>query len=179
MSVLMVAWVGLLGSTGCKRSSGELSARAIGGDSVASDSRLSARQIIDAGIQFVDRPSFLCLPVEKLGLSASDQILAATSSCECVAPRIFFYQSSQSEIGSAVLLKFDYIEFDYSKCEELASSGAATGGMPIQLGVVLTLELADGITREFGVNLLYATQLNEAFISTAGRAVSSQMLVTR
>jgi hypothetical protein len=174
MVALMVAWIGVLGLAGCKQSNGELSLRAIGGDSAVSDSRLSARPVIDAGIQFIGRPNFLCLPIEKLGLGASDEVLAARSSCGCVIPQIVFYQSSQSEIGSAVLL-----DFDFSKGEFVDSINTDDRGTPVQLAVVVSLVLADSRTREFVVNLVFADELIESFISKIGRPEDSHMLVRR
>lgn len=101
---------------------------------------------IDAGVIFSDRANYLCMPLSRMGLSCSHKIKTLTSSCECVKPSVVQYLDSLSTTADGVLIEF---------VPDETTRGVAP--QAVQLGIVLTLTLMSGETREFTVNFLHTS----------------------
>jgi hypothetical protein len=63
--------------------------------------------LIDAGIVFADRASYLCLPFEKVGLPTDASVVSIESSCDCMAPSIGECVDTNGEPEKAVLLHYN------------------------------------------------------------------------
>lgn len=101
---------------------------------------------IDLGVVLADRAGYFCLPIEQLGLGAADTLVSAKSSCECIQPRLVEYVGSNGSPKPAIL--FEYVD-------ESAVSGGKFDPQPMNLGVIITVELASGKTHDFTVNVLH------------------------
>jgi len=100
-------------------------------------------QSVEAGIVFVDKNSYHCLPFEKIYLDEATVVTSVNTSCDCVRGSIVSYRKSQDEIAKGLLLEFGG-EFDLQD----------SGFQPTNVGVVVTLSLESGRTHELIVNLL-------------------------
>ena len=101
---------------------------------------------IDVGLVLSDRAGYFCLPIERLGLKAGETMVSVESSCECIEPRLVKYLGSDGSQRPAVLL--DYV------AESVGIAGTIDP-QPMNLGVIITVELASGKTHDFTVNLLH------------------------
>jgi hypothetical protein len=101
---------------------------------------------IDLGVVLADRAGYFCLPIEQLGFSATDTLISVKSSCECIQPRLVEYVGSDGSPKPAIL--FEYVD-------ESVGSGGKFDPQPMNLGVIITVELASGKTYGFTVNLLH------------------------
>ncbi len=69
---------------------------------------------VDAGVVFSDRSSYLCLPLDQVGLNASANIVSISASCKCVLPSIIQVKLPRNrsdddlsnQTGKAILLRF-------------------------------------------------------------------------
>ena len=77
----------------------------------------------DAGMFFIDEPSYVCVPFERLGISEDRNVVAVVSSCECVVPNVVRYQSGAQKSKSAVRLDLKAESKTESKAPLLASLG--------------------------------------------------------
>ena len=101
---------------------------------------------IDAGVVLADRAGYFCLPTERLGIEAVETLVSVTSSCECIEPRLVKYVGSDGSPKPAILLEY---------ADESVGPGGASDPQPMNLGVIITVELASGKTHDFTVNLLH------------------------
>jgi hypothetical protein len=92
----------------------------------------------DAGMFFIDEPSYVCIPFERLGISEDRNVVAVVSSCECIVPTIVRYQSGAQKSKSAV--RFDL------KAESKTES---KGPMLASLGVKMTIKFDSTEDLEF------------------------------
>ena len=106
--------------------------------------------LIDAGIVFADRASYLCLPFEKVGLPTDASVVSIESSCDCVSPSLVTYATSESSRASGILLQYGNESTFHG--DDPKSLPALP---PANLRVVFVLTLAGGRSYEFAVNLLH------------------------
>jgi hypothetical protein len=137
-------------------------------ESVRSASSKVSKTSWEAGMILAGRPGYQCLTLEAVGLKANDEVLSVTSSCDCLAPSLVKYATSQTAHASGILLQ--YVDESSPHGNGLARGSASSSeptSPPAHLGVIFKLTLADGSTHEFTVNLLHthlveAVSLNEA-----------------
>ena len=110
---------------------------------------------IDVGVVLANRSGYLCLPLEQLGLKTDDTPVSVATSCECIKPRLVQYVSSGGSHKPAILL--DYVN-------EPGGIASSIGSQPMNLNVVITVELGMGKTHDFTVNLMHTV------LASAGRA---------
>lgn len=101
---------------------------------------------INVGVVLADRAGYFCLPIEQLGLSAADTLVSAQTSCECIEPRLVEYVGSDGSPKPAILLEY---------VDGSAGSGGTSDPQPMNLRVIITVELASGKTHDFTLNLLH------------------------
>jgi len=101
---------------------------------------------IDVGVILPDRAGYLCLPIERLGIEADETLISVESSCECIEPRLVKYLGSDGSQNPAILL--DYVD-------ESVDIAGTHDPQPMNLRVIITVELASGKTHDFTVNLLH------------------------
>jgi len=106
--------------------------------------------LIDAGIIFADRASYLCLPFEKVGLPTDASVVSIESSCDCVSPSLVTYANSESSQASGILLR--YVNESTFHGDDPKSLPALP---PVNLRVVFVLTLAGGRSYEFTVSLMH------------------------
>jgi hypothetical protein len=63
--------------------------------------------IIDAGIIFADRSNYLCVPIERLGVHPSAEIVSVSTSCECVQAKMVSYSIDSVKQLRAILFEFN------------------------------------------------------------------------
>jgi hypothetical protein len=51
---------------------------------------------------FIDEPSYLCIPFERLGISEDRVVVSMTSSCDCVRPSLVQYRAGDKQSKSAI-----------------------------------------------------------------------------
>ncbi len=107
---------------------------------------VDAHYIIDAGVLLADQPSYLCVPLGRLGISSTDEVIAVNSSCECTEPSIVVYRETQSQLARA--LRVDILP------EPKASDSES---VPASLAVEVTLELAGGRSTTATIQFLHTT----------------------
>jgi len=103
--------------------------------------------VIDVGVVLHERPGYLCLPLEHVGLKADDAIVSVASSCECIEPRLVQYVGSYGASKPAIFLEY---------AEKSEDSGSKTFPQPMNLSVAISVELPSGKTHDFTVKLLHA-----------------------
>ena len=62
--------------------------------------------VVDAGIVLLDRDGYLCVPLQRLGISANSELGSVTSSCQCVQAEIINYAVGRGQTSRALLLTF-------------------------------------------------------------------------
>jgi hypothetical protein len=120
-------------------------------DRDAIDGTTESPIVVEAGVIFADRESYLCLPFERLCLPVATSVVSVASSCECVEPQVVAYRTQHGECAKAVLLRF--VKEDIEVIDPDAFS--STPIVAASLGVLVDVTLADGSTRSFKVNLLH------------------------
>ena len=105
----------------------------------------------DAGVLFANEESYLCLPLEKLGIDPAQEIVSVTSSCECVRPSVVRYLQRRSQEG--VALRLDFVE-DTQRQEHETS--------PCSLAVEIKLQFASGTEQSVTIQFLHTTQMGTA-----------------
>jgi hypothetical protein len=118
----------------------------------------NTRTVIDAGVVFADRESYLCLRLDQVGLAEDDTVASVASSCECVQPSVVSYRSAQGRDANAVLLRFVKDDRNDARRTKLDASND-TLITPVNLGVLIDLQLTEGSVRQFTVNFLHTSQL--------------------
>jgi hypothetical protein len=148
MLVLTVASLSCLTvlATGCSN-------LASGGDgksaSTTSSKLPSVQSVLDAGVVFSDRTSYLCWPFDAIGLEEGNEVQSIQSSCDCVQASVIDYPKVGNSLGRGLLIEFK------------AETHRKSKEVPAALGVVLTLQLANGSERVVTVNLLHTNSLSE------------------
>ncbi len=107
--------------------------------------------IYDAGVVFANEASYVCIPLEKLGIDVGEDIVSIKSSCECVRPSVVRYLKRKSVDG--VAMRFDFAE----------ESKAQVEPNPIALGVELTVQFANGGEQSVMIQFLHAPQCFQEF----------------
>jgi hypothetical protein len=106
--------------------------------------------------------------LDRIGLPPDAQIVRLDSSCECVKPRVVVYATPGSNSSRGILL--EYVPEDLGK--NLDQTAQATNHSPMLLGVIVQAHLADGTKREFSVDLLHTTLLENTVSATTLNEVS-------
>jgi hypothetical protein len=109
---------------------------------------------VDAGVVFIDRESYLCLPLERVGLPPDTHVTSIKASCDCVEPSLVKYVAPGGAVEKGLMLRFTAEPAGDSSSDR--SSQAA-----MSLGVLVDLQLNDGTTHRFTVNLLHTTIAKE------------------
>jgi hypothetical protein len=109
---------------------------------------------VDAGVVFIDRESYLCLPLERVGLSPDAHVTSIKASCDCVEPSLVKYVAPGGEVEKGLMLRFTV--------EPAGDSSSDRGTQAaMSLGVLIDFQLNDGATHRFTVNLLHTTIAKE------------------
>jgi hypothetical protein len=126
--------------------------------------------VLDAGIVLSDRPGYTCISLDRIGLPPDAQIVRLESSCECVKPRCVTYAAPGSQHARGILIEFvpEHRDTDPGK------GSNATQPPPMLLGVIVQVHLADGTQREFNVDLLHTTLLENTLSDTTSSDEVSQ-----
>jgi len=111
---------------------------------IASQSGRTAKNF-DAGVLFANEASYLCIPLERLGIGSAQEILSIKSSCECVRPSAVRYVRQISQDG--VALRLDFVK----------DSQAQDNMDPVSLAVTIKLQLASGIEQSVTIQFLHTT----------------------
>lgn len=114
-----------------------------------SQSRRTAKKF-DAGVVFANEASYLCIPLEKLGIDSAQEILSIKSSCECVRPSAVRYVRQISQDG--VALRLDFVK----------DSQTQDNSDPVSLAVSIKLQLASGIEHSVTIQFLHTTVRGKA-----------------
>jgi hypothetical protein len=130
-------------------------------ESVGSTSSNISKSSWEAGVILAGHSGYQCLSLEAVGLRASDEVLSVTSSCDCLAPSLVKYATSQSAHASGILLQYVDESTAHGNVSAHGDSTSVPASPPAHLRVIFTFTLADGSTHEFTVNLLH-THLVEA-----------------
>ncbi len=105
----------------------------------------------DAGVLFANEESYLCLPLEKLGIDPAQEILSVKSSCECVRPSVVRFLQRGSQEG--VALRLDFVE---------DTRGHAGETNPSSLAVEIKFQFASGTEQSVTIQFLHTTQTGTA-----------------
>ncbi len=108
------------------------------------ESRKSS-SVLDVGVLFANEGSYVCFPLEKLGIEAGREIVSITSSCECVRPSVVHYLQQSGVDG--VAMRLDFIED--SKSRDKVD--------PIPLAVVITVQCASRAVQSVTIQFLHTT----------------------
>jgi hypothetical protein len=100
--------------------------------------------IIDAGIIFSDRSNYLCIPIERLGLDPSEEIVSVRASCDCVTVEVVEYAGSLSRFDKAIFVTF-LPELEHGQSMDVGS---------VSLGVIIDLRTAGSEQSSFVLNFL-------------------------
>lgn len=97
---------------------------------------------------FVDNPSYICFPIERLGLSSDTLISSIATSCECVRGRLVSYKGPEDTEKLAIMLEF----------RNEGGPGIQSALHPVELGVDVTIVVTGGSKHEFTIKLLKTFQ---------------------
>jgi hypothetical protein len=114
----------------------------------------SSVSIVDAGVVFTDRSSYLCFPLERFGLERADEVLSVASTCDCIRPQLVEYLTAEKSSDRAVLLEF--------KHNESSKKSGYSDRLPAKLGVTIELKLSDGRLRSLALRLLLTSLTKES-----------------
>jgi hypothetical protein len=137
--LLSTAWV-VATASGCS----EAFDREQSSASTTASTTAAAITEFDAGVIFGNEASYLCIPLERIGLAA-DEIRQVTSSCECVRPSVVEYRDTANQTASA--LRLDFVVEPEGDDEPSAAN----------LAIQISFLLANGATQPFTVQLLHTT----------------------
>ena len=127
--------------TACDRPAGSLAS----GSQPVLDSVKSYRKApvrIDLGLIFADEESYVCFPLEKLGIDGRKEIVEVKSSCSCVKPTIVHVLYGESEKRGAI--RFDFVR----------EPKTANQRNPISLGVQVEVMFANGSSNSVYLDFL-------------------------
>jgi len=103
----------------------------------------SASREFDAGLVFLDRSNYLCVPLSRFQISGDQNPTVVSTSCNCVNASVVSYQLDTTAVGRAVLLEFEPT-FELASLEN-----------PSSLSVTVKLALSTGEARVLTVNFLH------------------------
>jgi len=126
---------------------------------VQSGETLANRVVIDAGIVFADESSYLCFPLNSLGIDQADSIEGMHCLCECIRPRLVRYLDHRREIVDAMRL-------DFVADGAMTSKDDRQSYRPSLLSVELKVVQANSVTQVV-VNFLHA-------LTTEGEALEGE-----
>lgn len=107
--------------------------------------------VFDAGVLFVHESSYVCLPLQKLGIDRSQAIVSIKSTCECVRPSIVRFLERRSQEG--VALRLDFVEDIRGHAHEID---------PRSLAVEIKLQFASGTDQTVTIQFLHTMQVGVA-----------------
>jgi hypothetical protein len=113
--------------------------------SATSAERSASERTFDAGMFFIDEPSFLCIPFERLGISEDRVVVSVTSSCDCIKPSVVKYRNGEQGSKSAIRLSLLAINDAVHKHSR-----------PVSLGVNVVVRYDDDQQQVFVVNFQHA-----------------------
>ncbi|GIX00130.1 MAG: hypothetical protein KatS3mg111_3462 [Pirellulaceae bacterium] len=128
-----------------------------------------AEPVFDVGIVLADRPGYLCLPFEQVGLPVAAQVEHLRASCECIDPRVVKIIDDRGDVVPALLLEFVPEPASGVTASTDGSAATSVGSAPPSalqlprgqnLGVIVDVALSDGAMHRFRVDLLH-THLHE------------------
>lgn len=102
------------------------------------------QSMIDAGIVFADEASYLCVPLSRLGISDSDEVLSVQTSCECTRPSVVQFDESPSKTARALRIDF-----------RPEPSTSDSKHAPSNLAVKVTLRFTGGRTTVVTIQFLH------------------------
>lgn len=140
----------ILAAGGCGSPLGLFADATIPATSQSSHIRSSSNRY-DAGVLFANEASYLCLPLQKLGIDPAHEILSVKSSCECVRPSMVRFLQRRSQKGFA--LRLDFVEDTKGQKEETS---------PSSLAVEIKLQFASGTEQSVTIQFLHTTQMGKA-----------------
>lgn len=105
---------------------------------------------LQAGIVLADRPGYACFSLSDIGLAEGAGVESMQSSCVCVKPSLVRYLAADQQSRTGVLL-----EFVPEPVDQTAALGVHPETRAALLAVRVDLQLADGRTHRFTVNLLH------------------------
>ena len=100
----------------------------------------------DAGDLFANEASYLCIPLQKLGIDPSQEIVSIKSSCECVRPSVIRFLQRRSQ--ERVTFRLDFVEDTQGHADETS---------PSSLGVEIKLQFASRTEHSVTVQFLHTT----------------------
>jgi hypothetical protein len=113
--------------------------------SAVSAERSASERTFDAGMFFIDEPSYLCIPFERLGISEDRVVVSVTSSCDCIKPSVVKYRNGEQGSKSAIRLSLIAIDDAVNKHSR-----------PVSLGVNVIVRYDDDQQQVFVVNFQHA-----------------------
>ena len=105
----------------------------------------------DAGVVFVNEASYLCIPLQKLGIDPSQEILSVKSSCDCVRPSVVRFLQRRSQKGFA--LRLDFVEETKGQKDETS---------PSSLAVEIKFQFASGTEQSVTIQFLHTRKMGKA-----------------
>ncbi|GAB5406864.1 MAG: hypothetical protein Aurels2KO_50950 [Aureliella sp.] len=101
----------------------------------------------DLGVLFCDEQSYMCWPLEELGITPEQKVQTINSSCSCVAPSLVSFMSPTGPVPG---LRVDVVA-DETVAEHPEFK-------PAMLGVELTFDLSDGTSQKAVIKFLHTLQ---------------------
>jgi len=115
----------------------------------------SEEALIDAGIVFADRDSYLCLPFEKVGLPSDASVASIKSSCDCLTPSLIEYVDANGHFAKAIFLKFN------ENATTPEGAGPRLMSQSTQLRVMLDINLITRQNHRIGIKVQNASSVHE------------------
>lgn len=106
--------------------------------------------VIDAGILFADEASYVCVPLSRLGIADSDELLSVQSSCECVRPSLVYFDKFLGNTARAMRIDF-----------RPGGTNADSKHTPSNLAIEVTIKLANGKDKSASIRFLQTAQASE------------------
>ena len=105
---------------------------------------------IDAGIIFSDQSNYLCIPLNRIGISSPSQIESIRTSCECVTASLVKYRENATKTVDAVRIDF---------VQETKNSPSFQAPA-INLEVDVRILLSNGLTKSLPIRFVSAKFLD-------------------
>ncbi len=142
----VTTWISTLYLLGCAPASSQPRRMEI---AVNAEPTAALSSTIEAGVVFGDEAKYHCIPLSRLGVSDSDQLISVKSSCECVNPAIVEFRETTTKVARA--LRIDFVS------DPMPSGSVAA---PVNLSVDVTFELSDGSVKTASIKFLLTTIAN-------------------
>lgn len=144
-----IAWLAILSvSLGCGLQTSENSPQQEVASATESATAAIHRIEVDAGVVFIDESSYICLPLEKLGLRPTDNISSVSTSCNCATPSVTEFRSGLDRYSKALRLDFK------------ADPRAMIDHLPARVGMIVKIRLSSGEVHELTVNIVHTQSRN-------------------